>query len=78
MFKADEIGPTFLKEFRFANGLRADAIDFKNKVIYELKPENSRAIQQGYNQLRAYTEQAKNQFGDTFKGVLETYKRIVD
>ena len=78
LFKADEIGPTFLKEFRFANGLRADAIDFKNKVIYELKPENSRAIQQGYNQLRAYTEQAKNQFGDTFKGVLETYKRIVD
>lgn len=75
-YKAAEAnGSTFVKEFRFANGLRADAVDFTTNTIYELKPNNARAVNQGYNQLNKYIQQASQQFGGSFKGVLETYTR---
>ncbi len=32
LYKANQVSPTFQKEFRFANGLRADAIDFEKKL----------------------------------------------
>ena len=76
LYKINEVSSSLKKEFKFDNGLRADAIDFKNKVIYELKPDNNKAIQKGVNQVNKYVQQAQKQFGGTFKGVVETYKRL--
>ena len=64
------------KEFRFDNGLRADFIDIVNKIVYELKPDNARAINQGAKQLERYVEQANKQYGEGFRGILETYKSL--
>lgn len=49
--------PDFLKagkETRKYTGIRPDYIDTKAKVIYELKPNNPRAIRQGVHQLQKY------------------------
>jgi nucleoid-associated protein YejK len=42
------------KEFRLPSGKRIDFIDFEKKIIYELKPNNPRAIKKVLKQLKAY------------------------
>ncbi len=45
---------TIFKEVKLGNAGRADAVDFGNRIIYELKPNNPRAIRQGWKQLNRY------------------------
>jgi len=52
LFDADNID--FKKEYNFFKEIRPDAIDFKNKIIYELKPYNLRSIKLGQKQLFKY------------------------
>lgn len=64
------------KEFRLPSGRRIDYLDMKKKIIYELKPNNPRAIKQGNKQLLDYLEEIQNM--PRFKGIkwktkLETY-----
>ena len=59
------------KEIFIAPGCRADGIDSNNRIIYELKPNNPQAIERGIKQLNRYTEAAKQQYGDTWTGVLK-------
>lgn len=68
-------GPGYEKEFRFKNGLRADALNREQKIIRELKPENPIAIKRGYQQLENYIQQAYKEFGTLFRGILDTYKQ---
>ena len=55
-YHAGEIG----KEFRLPSGKRIDYLDINNGIIYELKPNNPRAIKQGERQLRMYYEELQN------------------
>lgn len=74
-YKSDLVnGVTRFKEFRFETGRRADFIDFEEGIIYELKPNNPRAIREGGKQLQQYLQDAKEQFpGINWRTVLDTY-----
>jgi methyl coenzyme M reductase subunit C len=56
-----------------SGGKRIDFIDFGTKTIYELKPNNPRAISQGQRQLKEYKSLIEKQFGSGWKTVLDTY-----
>ena len=62
-----------IKEFRLPSRKRIDFIDLENKIIYELKPNNPRAIKQGYKQLEMYKQEVESIYGKGFKTVLDTY-----
>ena len=50
-------------------GARVDGIDYDRKIIYELKPNNTRAIRRGIKQLERYIRIK----GDGWRGELITY-----
>lgn len=55
---------------------RIDFIDIVNGKVYELKPNNPRAIREGQKQLQIYIEELKTipDFkGINWEGILETY-----
>lgn len=68
---ADKI--TKFKEFRDIPGIRPDFVDFSTKTIYELKPFNPRAMQQGLKQLTKYKSAFEETYGGTWKTVLDLY-----
>ena len=70
------------KEFRLLSGKRIDFLDVQNGIIYELKPFNPRAMQQGQRQLNMYLKELQSPAmleanprlkGINWKTVLETY-----
>jgi hypothetical protein len=64
------------KEFVLPSGRRIDFLDIENRTIYELKPFNPRAMNQGLNQLFRYQEELESMprfQGIQWKTVLETY-----
>lgn len=64
------------KEFRLPSGRRIDFLDIDNSTIYELKPFNPRAMQQGQNQLNTYMKELQTMprfQGVDWKKVLDTY-----
>lgn len=52
--KTWDYGPNVEKEVTIAPGARVDGIDFTNNIVYELKPNNPRAILRGLQQLTRY------------------------
>jgi hypothetical protein len=77
MHKAYKLGEVVegvaIKEFRGIPGIRPDFVDFSTKTIYELKPFNPRAMQQGLNQLNKYQNLFQQKYGGVWKTVLDTY-----
>ena len=73
MHKQMDYGPGVVKEKTIAPGCRVDGIDFDNRIIYELKPNNPQAIARGMSQLNRYTAAASQQYGGTWIGVLKLY-----
>lgn len=72
MYHPGEIG----KEFRLLSGKRIDFLDINKGIIYELKPNNPRAIQQGQRQLDMYLKELQSipeYKGFNWKTVLDTY-----
>jgi len=64
------------KEFVLPSKKRIDFLDVKNGIIYELKPNNPRAISAGKAQLKRYMKelQAMPEFkGIQWKTVLDKY-----
>jgi len=76
-YKLDNVNKSLgkIKEFVIPNsgGKRIDFIDFGTKTIYELKPNNPRAIKQGMGQLNTYKELVEKEFGPGWKTFLDTY-----
>lgn len=62
-----------IKEFRLPSGKRVDFIDFENKIIYELKPNNPRQITAGKKQLDTYLKEVESIYGSGWKVVLDLY-----
>ncbi|PVD49399.1 hypothetical protein DC498_25290, partial [Terrimonas sp.] len=76
MHRAYKVGMDGIKEFRLPSGKRIDFLDITNKTVYELKPFNPRAMQQGEKQLQTYIQELQSM--PEFKGiqwqkVLDTY-----
>ena len=46
-----------IKEYRLPSGRRIDFLDIPNATIYELKPNNPRAIKVGMKQLERYKKE---------------------
>ncbi|MBK7707000.1 MAG: hypothetical protein IPJ30_14875 [Acidobacteria bacterium] len=70
------------KEFRLPSGKRIDFLDVENGAIRELKPNNPRAIKQGWKQLETYRLELESPAtlqmhprlqGIKWKKVLDTY-----
>ena len=76
MHKAYKVGANGVKEFRLPSGRRIDFLDIDNGIIYELKPNNPRAILQGQKQLQMYMKELQTMprfQGVNWKTVLDTY-----
>lgn len=76
MHREYKLNAAGLKEFRLPSGKRIDFLDPINNTIYELKPNNPRAIRLGEKQLKMYLEEVKNlpEFkNNDWKTILETY-----
>ena len=54
MHKNWDYGPGVKKEVVIGEGARVDGIDFVDHIVYELKPNNTRAINLGMRQLDRY------------------------
>ncbi|HWZ03836.1 MAG TPA: RHS repeat-associated core domain-containing protein, partial [Mucilaginibacter sp.] len=67
-------GINFFKEYVLPSGKRIDFLDAKNGIIYELKPNNARAIRQGEQQLQIYLNELKSM--PEFKGI--NWKKVLD
>ena len=66
----------YIKEYRLPSGRRIDFLDIPNATIYELKPNNPRAIKMGMKQLERYKKEldALKMFGiDDWKIKLDVY-----
>ena len=69
----EENGVTKIKEYILPSRKRVDFIDFDNKIIYELKPNNPNQIKLGVKQLNGYLEEVEKEFGKGWSTVLDTY-----
>ena len=56
------------------SGLRPDAVDFANRIVRELKPDNPRAIARGWKQASKYAQELQRITGGTWTIVIDTYK----
>ena len=66
---------TFKTEVSIPGAGRADAVDFVNHIVYELKPDNLRAIRQGWRQLNRYVAGLEAmEPGSRWIKILVTYK----
>lgn len=69
-------GPEYKKEFSLPNGKRADAVDLKNGIVRELKPNNPRAIKLGEKQVQGYIDELQKHYPNkNWKGYVDTYER---
>ena len=66
-------GVNKIKEYVLPSGKRVDFIDFENKIVYELKPNNPNQIRKGTKQLAGYLEEIEAVFGKGWSSVLDTY-----
>jgi RHS repeat-associated protein len=74
LYKASDVVKGIkIKEFRLPSGKRIDFIDFENKIIYELKPNNERQIKTGLNQVEGYLNEVESIYGDGWRAVIDTY-----
>ena len=70
MHKSYDYGVTVRKEVPIPGYGSADAIDDVNKIVYELKPDNPKAIARGLKQLDRYLKG----LGKGWIGQIVTYK----
>jgi RHS repeat-associated protein len=63
----------YVKEFRFKNGMKADALNHQTRHIIELKPNDPASIAKGQQQIQRYINQAQNELGGTWTGSVVTY-----
>ena len=75
MHKEMDYGKGVKKEVTLPSGKRMDGYDKERKIIYELKPDNPRAVKNGTKQLQGYVDEANKVYGPGHKGVLKTYKK---
>jgi RHS repeat-associated protein len=68
-----DAGEGFEKEVTLPSGKRADAVNFEEKHVKELKPNNPRAIRRGEKQVEGYRQELQQEHGGTWTSSVETY-----
>ncbi len=58
---------------RLQDGSIPDAIDKKNNIVRELKPNNQNAYKKGIRQVKLYLQQLEKQTGQKWKYAVDTY-----
>lgn len=61
-------------EVTLPSGKRADAVEWGSRTVRELKPNNPRAIRRGQKQVEGYRKELEEMTGESWKGVVDTYK----
>jgi len=67
------LGPDYRYNQPLPSGLRPDAVDWQNHIVRELKPDNPRAIQRGWNQVRKYMNELFEMTGGAWTAFVDTY-----
>ena len=62
------------RDARLPSGREPDAIDDENRVVQELKPDNSRAIAKGNRQVEGYRRELEEATGKSWTGEVDTYR----
>jgi RHS repeat-associated protein len=57
------------------SGKRPDAVDFENRVVRELKPDNARAIKRGEKQVEGYKKELEATTGEKWTTHVDTYRQ---
>jgi hypothetical protein len=57
------------------SGKRPDAVDWKNRVVRELKPDNARAMKRGQKQVEGYRKELEQVTGQKWTSHVDTYKQ---
>lgn len=68
-------GKGFEKEVRLPSGKRADAVNFEERHVKELKPDNPRAMTKGEKQVEAYRQELQKEYGGNWRSSVEGYRR---
>lgn len=73
-YRADDVIPNVaIKEYKLPSGKRIDFIDFPQKTIFELKPNNPRGFASGSKQLEKYLLEVESNYGQGWSTILELY-----
>jgi hypothetical protein len=71
-----DYGQGYEKEVKLPNGQRADAVNVKERIVAELKPDTPSSIRKGLSQLRGYATQLEKKYpGKPWRTKLITYPR---
>ncbi|WP_188270931.1 MULTISPECIES: polymorphic toxin-type HINT domain-containing protein [unclassified Streptomyces] len=70
------LGAGYDFEVRLPSGLRPDAVDWKNRVVRELKSDATSSQATGRRQLQEYVAELEDMTGQSWTGHLDTYKRF--
>ncbi|MFF6999337.1 polymorphic toxin-type HINT domain-containing protein [Streptomyces sp. NPDC008313] len=70
------LGAGYDFEVRLPSGLRPDAVDWKNRVVRELKSDAASSQATGRRQLQKYVAELEDMTGQSWTGHLDTYKRF--
>jgi hypothetical protein len=57
------------------SSLRPDAVNFTQRIVGELKPDNPSAIAAGWRQVNRYKQYLEQQTGDFWTAQVNVYKR---
>ncbi|GAA2374426.1 polymorphic toxin-type HINT domain-containing protein [Streptomyces cuspidosporus] len=70
------LGAGYDFEVTLPSGLRPDAVDWKNRVVRELKSDAKSSQATGRRQLQKYVAELEDMTGQSWTGRLDTYKRF--
>ncbi|MFD3352992.1 polymorphic toxin-type HINT domain-containing protein [Streptomyces fradiae] len=70
------LGAGYDFEVTLPSGLRPDAVDWKNRVVRELKSDAKSSQATGRRQLQKYVAELEDMTGQSWTGHLDTYKRF--
>jgi RHS repeat-associated protein len=69
------LGEGYVFNKALPSGKRPDAIDFENRIVRELKPENARAIKRGEKQVEGYKRELEGMTGEKWTSHVDTYNK---
>lgn len=70
------LGSGYDFEVTLGNGKRVDAIDWKNKIVRELKPDSKCGIRKGTKQLQGYLDYLNKYHGGGWTKELDLYNLL--
>jgi RHS repeat-associated protein len=70
------LGPKFDTRVTLPSGRRPDAVDWTNREVRELKPDNPRAVSRGERQVEKYRLELENVTGESWTSTVDVYRSV--